>query len=285
MPTYAPTKPVLVGPVQVGGEGPLVLIAGPCVIDDADTALYIARAIAHVAEEFHIPAIFKASFDKANRMSLGSFRGPGLAEGIEILKAVRDETGLPVNTDIHESHQAELVASAVDMLQIPALLCRQTDLVVAAAQTGKPVLIKRGQFTAPQDMAPIAAKAVASGPGGVLLAERGASFGYGRLVVDMRSLEIMRETGCPVVFDATHSVQLPGAAGGASGGERRFVPALARAAAAVGIDALFLEVHPNPEQAGSDKETQWPLEELPELLAQVLAVDAARRAVMEGASQ
>ena len=272
MPDHAPTKPVRVGPVQVGGEGPLVLIAGPCVIDDAETALHIARAIAYVAEEFRIPAIFKASFDKANRMSLGSFRGPGLAGGIEVLKAVRGETGLPVNTDIHESHQAELVASAVDMLQIPALLCRQTDLVVAAAKTGKPVLIKRGQFMAPQDMAPIAVKAAASGSGGVLLAERGASFGYGRLVVDMRSLEIMRETGCPVVFDATHSVQEPGALGAATGGNRAMVEPLARAAVAVGADGLFFETHPNPDAALSDGPNMVPLDEFAGLLRRLLAI-------------
>jgi 2-dehydro-3-deoxyphosphooctonate aldolase (KDO 8-P synthase) len=188
-----------------------------------------------------------------------------------------------VDTDIHESYQAELVAPAVDLLQIPALLCRQTDLIVAAAQTGKPVLIKKGQFMSPSDMAPIVAKATASGAGGVLLAERGISFGYNNLVVDMRSLPIMRGLGWPVVFDATHSVQLPGAAGTSSGGDRRFIAPLSRAAAAAGIDALFVEVHPKPEEAGSDKQTQLPLAELPALLTEVLAIDAARRAVMEGA--
>jgi 2-dehydro-3-deoxyphosphooctonate aldolase (KDO 8-P synthase) len=216
-------------------------------------------------------------------MGLGSFRGPGLSEGLSILEAVKNETGLPIDTDIHEARQAEIAAQVADVLQIPALLCRQTDLVVAAARTGKPVLIKKGQFMAPQDMAPIVAKATASGRGGVLLAERGAAFGYHNLVVDMRSLPAMRALGWPVVFDATHSVQLPGAAGAASGGERQFIAPLARAAAAAGIDALFLEVHPNPEEAGSDKQTQLPLAELPALLAQVLAIDAARRAVMEGA--
>jgi len=283
MTKHIPTKSVLVGRAHVGGSGPLVLIAGPCVIDDSRTALQIARAVAKVADEFGIPAIFKASFDKANRMSLDSFRGPGLEEGLRVLEAVKSETGLPVNTDIHEAYQAELVAPTADLLQIPAMLSRQTDLVVAAARTGRPILIKKGQFMAPQDMAPIVAKAVASGHGGVILAERATAFGYGRLVVDMRSFPIMRETGWPVAFDATHSVQLPGAAGGASGGERQFIPTLARAAAAAGIEALFLEVHPRPEEAGSDRETQLPLADLPALLAQVLAVDAARRAVMEGA--
>ena len=283
MTKHITTKPVRVGPIHVGGVGPLALIAGPGVIDDRETALRIARAVAKVAEEFHIPAIFKASVDKANRMSLDSYRGPGLEEGLKILEAVKAETGLPVNTDIHEAYQAELVAPTADLLQIPALLCRQTDLVVAAAKTGRPLLIKKGQFMAPHDMAPIVAKATASGAGGVMLAERGASFGYNNLVVDMRSLPIMRAFGWPVVFDATHSVQLPGAAGASSGGDRRFIAPLARAAAAAGIDALFLEVHPKPEEAGSDKQNQLPLAELPALLAQVLAIDAARRAVMEGA--
>jgi len=283
MTTHTRAKTVGVGPVQVGGDGPLVLIAGPCVIDDRKTALQIARAVARVAEEFRIPAIFKASFDKANRMSLESYRGPGLGEGLKILEAVKGETGLPVDTDIHEAYQAELVAPAVDLLQIPALLCRQTDLIVAAAQTGRPVLIKKGQFMAPADMAPIVAKATASGAAGVMLAERGISFGYNNLVVDMRSLPIMRGLGWPVVFDATHSVQLPGATGTGSGGDRRFILPLARAAAAAGIDALFVEVHPKPEEAGSDKQTQLPLADLPALLTEVLAIDAARRAVMEGA--
>jgi len=282
MTDYLTTKSVRVGNAQVGGGGPLALIAGPCIIDSRETALQIGRAVAGVAAEFRVPVIFKASFDKANRMSLDSFRGPGLREGLEILEAVKSETGLAVNTDIHEAHQAEIVAEVADLLQIPALLCRQTDLVVAAARTGKPVLIKKGQFMAPQDMASIVAKATSSGSGGVLLAERGTSFGYGRLVVDIRGLQIMRETGWPVVFDATHSVQLPGAEGGESGGERRFIAPLARAAAAAGIDALFLEVHPRPEEAGSDKQTQLPLADLPGLLTQVLAIDGARHAVMEG---
>ena len=277
------TKRVRVGSAEVGGGGPLALIAGPCVLEDRDTALHIGRMVARVGAEFGIPTIFKASFDKANRMSLGSFRGPGLKEGLEILAAVKEETGLAINTDIHEPAQAAAVAGVADMLQIPALLCRQTDLVVAAARTGRPVLIKKGQFMAPEDMAHIAAKATGSGAGGVLLAERGTTFGYRNLVVDMRGVVAMRALGWPVVFDATHSVQLPGAGGGASGGEREFAAPLARAAAAAGIDALFVEVHPDPAEAGSDRATQLPLAELPGLLSQVLAIDAARRAVMEGA--
>ena len=283
MTDHVTTKRVRVGSAEVGGGGPLALIAGPCVLEDRDTALHIGRMVARVGAEFGIPTIFKASFDKANRMSLGSFRGPGLKEGLEILAAVKEETGLAINTDIHEPAQAAAVAGVADMLQIPALLCRQTDLVVAAARTGRPVLIKKGQFMAPEDMAHIAAKATGSGAGGVLLAERGTAFGYRNLVVDMRGVVAMRALGWPVVFDATHSVQLPGAGGGASGGEREFAAPLARAAAAAGIDALFVEVHPDPAEAGSDRATQLPLAELPGLLSQVLAIDAARRAVMEGA--
>ncbi len=248
-------------------------------------ALEVARLVARVAEEFGIPAIFKASFDKANRMSLESFRGPGMEEGLEILGAVKEETGLPVVTDIHEAGQAEGAAEAVDMLQIPAFLCRQTDLVVAAARTGRPVLIKKGQFMAPEDMGAIVERATASGEGGVLLGERGTAFGYHNLVVDMRGLAVMRGLGWPVVFDVTHSVQLPGGAGRASGGQRECVGPLARAAAGVGIDALFVEVHPDPGSARSDAETQLRLEELPGLVKQVLAVDAARRAVMEGSPE
>jgi 2-dehydro-3-deoxyphosphooctonate aldolase (KDO 8-P synthase) len=277
------TRPVRVGSATIGGDGPLALIAGPCVIEDRETVLEIARQVARVGEEFRIPVVFKASFDKANRMSLDSFRGPGLERGLEILEAVKTETGLPVNTDIHEPRQAALVAQVADLLQIPALLCRQTDLVVAAAGTGRPLLIKKGQFMSPEDMAPIVAKATASGSSGLLLAERGATFGYHRLVVDMRSFPAMRAFGWPVVFDATHSVQLPGAAGAVSGGERQYIAPLARAAAGAGIDALFLEVHPDPREAGSDRDTQLPLADLPRLLTQVLAIHAARWAVMEGA--
>ena len=248
-------------------------------------ALAVARGVARVGEEFGVPTIFKSSFDKANRMSLASFRGPGIDEGLAILASVKEQTGLPVVTDIHEPAQAERAAGVVDMLQTPAFLCRQTDLIVAAARTGKPVLIKKGQFMAPEDMAPIIEKATASGDGGLLLAERGTAFGYHNLVVDMRGLAAMRAFGWPVVFDVTHSVQLPGGAGTASGGQREFVGPLARAAAGAGMDALFVEVHPDPSQARSDAETQVPLQDLPALLKQVLAVDAARRAVMEGSPE
>ncbi len=282
---YQISKIVKVGTARVGGGGPLALIAGPCVIEDREITLEMARVIAQVSAEFGIPAIFKTSFDKANRMSISSYRGPGLEEGLEVLAAVKRDAAIPIVTDIHLPHQAERVAEVVDLLQIPAFLCRQTDLVVAVARTGKPLLIKKGQFMAPEDMASILEKATSGGAGGVLVAERGTTFGSHRLVVDMRALAEMQRFGWPVVFDATHSVQLPGASGTASGGEREFVAPLARAAAAVGIDALFVEVHPEPANAKSDAETQLPLAELPGLLKQVLAADAARRAVMEGSPE
>ena len=275
---YTESKPVSIGSVTIGGGGPLALIAGPCVIEDHDSLLLTARLVARTAAEFGIPAVFKASFDKANRMSLDSYRGPGMEKGLELLAEVKRETGLPVVTDLHTPEQAAPVATVADLLQIPAFLCRQTDLLIAAARTGKPILIKKGQFMAPEDMATVVEKA--AGAAGLLLAERGTSFGYHRLVVDMRSLALMRSFGWPVVFDATHSVQLPGGAGSSSGGEREFVAPLSRAAAAVGIDALFVEVHPNPAEAKSDRDTQLPLADLPTLLKQVLAVEAARRAVL-----
>jgi 2-dehydro-3-deoxyphosphooctonate aldolase (KDO 8-P synthase) len=273
------TKSVSVGAVTIGGGGALALIAGPCVIEERDSLLLTARLVARIAAEFGLPVVFKASFDKANRMSLDSYRGPGLEKGLELLAEVKRETGLPVVTDIHTPDQAAPVAAVVDLLQIPAFLCRQTDLIVAAAETGKPILMKKGQFMAPEDMGPVVAKA--AGAAGLLLAERGSAFGYHRLVVDMRSLAIMRTFGWPVVFDVTHSVQLPGGSGASSGGEREFIAPLSRAAAAAGIDALFVEVHPNPAEAKSDRDTQLPIADLPTLLKQVLAVEAARRAIVE----
>lgn len=277
--TEPTAKSVQIGPVTLGGGGTLALIAGPCVIESREMALLLAGIVKRVADEFQIPAIFKASFDKANRQSLDSFRGPGLKEGLATLAAVKQETGLPVVTDVHETAQVAPAAAVVDLIQIPAFLCRQTDLLVAAAQTGKPVFIKKGQYLAPEDMGAIVAKAVTSGAAGVLLGERGTAFGYHNLTVDLRGLEIMRGFGWPVVFDATHSVQLPGAGGGVSGGQPQFIAPLARAAAAVGIEALFVEVHPDPSQAKSDAATQLPAEELPRLLVEVLAIDAARKAV------
>lgn len=272
------------GALRVGPSERLVLIAGPCVIEDGASCLEQARTIARIADAAGFPFIFKASFDKANRTSLRSFRGPGLEEGLKILAEVRHKLGVPVLTDIHSPEQAERAAEVVDVLQVPAFLCRQTDILLAAGRTGRPVNIKKGQFLAPELMAHAAEKVLEGAssagrsPGGVLLTERGSCFGYGDLVVDMRALAVMRRTGWPVVFDATHSVQKPGLRGGASGGDRSMVRVLARAAAAAGIDAIFVETHPQPSRALSDPDTQLPHEELPVLLAELRAVHEAVRA-------
>jgi len=248
------------------------------VIESAESCLAQAREVSRIAREAGFPLVFKASFDKANRTSARSFRGPGLDEGLEILAAVRRELGVPVLTDIHTCEQAERAAEVADILQTPAFLCRQTDLLVSAGRTGRPVNVKKGQFLSPELMAHAAAKVLEGAeqaglaPGGVLLTERGTSFGYGDLVVDMRSLVIMRATGWPVVFDATHSVQRPGGRGSSSGGDRTMAGPLARAAVAVGIDALFVETHPDPSRALSDADTQIPHAELPRLLAEVRAI-------------
>jgi len=271
------SETVRVGGIPVGGGAPLVVLAGPCVIESRESSLRHAEAIAAIGRERGLPIVFKSSFDKANRTSGSSFRGPGLEEGLAILAAVRDATGLPVVTDVHEKEEVAAVAEVADLLQTPAFLCRQTDFVAAVARGGKPVNLKKGQFLSPWEMAHVVEKARATGNRQVLVTERGASFGYQNLVSDMRSLVVLAETGCPVVFDATHSVQLPGGAGAASGGQREFVPALARAAAAVGIDALFLEVHEDPDRALSDAATSWPLARLGELLDSVRAVDEALR--------
>jgi 2-dehydro-3-deoxyphosphooctonate aldolase (KDO 8-P synthase) len=233
-------------------NGELVLIAGPCVIEDAGLTLDIARTLKHFARELALPLIFKASYDKANRTSLGSFRGPGLEAGLEILARVKEEVGLPVLSDVHRVSEVAHAAEVLDVLQIPAFLCRQTDLVVAAAATGKPLNIKKGQFMAPWDMGPVVEKARSTGNTQIILTERGGSFGYNNLVVDFRSLAIMGALGCPVVLDVTHSVQLPGGQGSCSGGQREFVPLLARAGVAAGADGIFLEVHPEPEKARCD---------------------------------
>jgi 2-dehydro-3-deoxyphosphooctonate aldolase (KDO 8-P synthase) len=265
---------VHVGNVAVG-TGKVTLIAGPCVIESEQLCLQVARQVQTLCERLGIACIFKASFDKANRTSLHSFRGPGIVEGLRILGEVKRQTGLPLTTDIHEPWQAERVAEVVDLLQIPAFLCRQTDLLVAAARTGKPVNVKKGQFMAPWDMRHVVEKLRESGAAGVMLTERGVSFGYNTLVVDFTALPQMRALGVPVVFDATHSVQLPGGAGARSGGRREFVPHLVRAAVAVGIDALFMEVHPDPDQGLSDPATMFPLHELEGLLKQVAAIHHA----------
>lgn len=264
--------------VPVGGGAPLVLIAGPCVIESEEGVNRVAEVLVELCGRLGLPLIFKASFDKANRSSLDAFRGPGLIEGMRILGDLRARLRLPVTTDIHAPDQAAPVAEVVDLLQIPAFLCRQTDLLVAAAATGAPVNLKKGQFVAPVDMGPALHKLRASGAGGVMLTERGATFGYRDLVVDMRALPTLRGLGAPVCFDATHSVQQPGALGDRTGGRRDLVPTLARAAAAVGIDALFMEVHEDPDRALSDGPNMVPLAELEALLRAVMAVDQAVRA-------
>lgn len=255
------------------GEGyPLTLIAGPCVIESQDFTLKMASEIAKVCDRLEIPLIFKSSFDKANRTSVDSYRGQSLEAGLRILQRVKEEVGVPVLTDIHESFQAAIVAEVVDVLQIPAFLCRQTDLLLAAAATGRAINVKKGQFLAPWDMKNVVKKLETGGAKNILLTERGTSLGYNTLVVDFRSLPQMRELGYPVVFDATHSVQMPGGQGDKSGGQRQFVPYLARAAAAVGIDALFMEVHENPDMALSDGPNMVPLAQLEGLLKQIIAI-------------
>ncbi len=260
------------------GDGGLVLVAGPCVLEDRETALSIAREVSGICGRLGISYVFKASFDKANRTSIHSFRGPGLEKGLQWLAEVKESVGCPVLTDIHLPGQAERAAEVVDIIQIPAFLCRQTDLVVAAAATGRAVNIKKGQFLAPVDMGQAVSKCLEAGNDKVILCERGSTFGYGQLVVDMRSLAIMRSLGYPVMFDATHSVQMPGAQGTSSGGDRRFVPVLARAAAAAGIDALFLETHPDPDSAKSDGPNMVSLDSLENLLRKVLAIHRAAAA-------
>ncbi len=261
---------------------PFFLIAGPCLLEDEDLNRRIAEAVARTAEQFSIPAIFKGSFDKANRSSFESPRGPGLELGLELLDQVRGELGVPVTTDIHEASQAAAAAEVVDLLQIPALLSRQTDLVLAAAASGRPVNLKKGQWMAPEDMANQVSKARSGGATGVAVTERGTSFGYHNLVVDMRSFAIIKETcGCPAIFDASHAVQLPGGAGSLSAGEPRHIPALAAAAAAAGADALFVEVHPEPASAPSDASSMLPLDRLAEVVERVLAIRGALAASEE----
>src|SRR3974390_2540076 len=258
---------------QLGG-GELVMIAGPCVIEDAALTLAIARTLKKYAAELALPLIFKASYDKANRTSLASFRGPGLEKGLEILARVKEEVGLPVLADVHQVGEVAPAAEVLDVLQIPAFLCRQTDLVVAAAATGKPVNIKKGQFLAPWDMAQVVEKARATGNSQIFLTERGTCLGYNNLVVDFRSLAIMRGLGGPVVLDVTHSVQLPGGQGSCSGGQREFVPLLARAGVAAGVDGIFLEVHPEPPKARCDGPNSLALQEVPQLWRTLKALHA-----------
>ncbi|MDO4219600.1 MAG: 3-deoxy-8-phosphooctulonate synthase [Synergistaceae bacterium] len=273
-----PIKQVKVGNLTVGGNK-LTIVAGPCVLDTFEDAMTIGKEMKRVCEKLGLNYIFKASFDKANRTSITSFRGPGLKEGLMWLSVIGSELGVPTVTDIHEPYQAELAAEKVDLLQIPAFLCRQTDLLRAASQTGKPLNIKKAQFMAPEDMATVVNKCKESGNDQIILCERGTCFGYHALSVDMRSLPTMRDLGCPVMFDATHSVQKPSAQGGCSGGDRSFVMPLARAAAAVGVDSIFLEVHPNPEVAKCDGPNSVPLALAEKLLAQIATIDKASREI------
>lgn len=259
--------------VHIANAAPLFFIAGPCVIESRCHALEVSAALKELFAQAGVPFLYKSSFDKANRSSGASFRGVGLAEGLSILAEVRERIDVPVLTDVHMPEQAAPVAEVADMLQIPALLCRQTDLIAAVAATGKPVNIKKGQFLSPWEMENVLQKARAVGNERICLCERGTSFGYGNLVADMRSLEIMKRTGAPVVFDATHSVQLPGGCGLCSGGQREFVPALARAAVAVGVAGIFMEVHPDPDKAPCDGPNMLSLRELPPLLQQLKALD------------
>ena len=264
-----------IGAFEAGNDERLFLIAGPCVIESEALAMETAEALARIAERHGIGLVYKSSFDKANRTSHESFRGPGLEGGLRILERVRSDVSLPVITDVHEDTPLDEVASVVDVLQTPAFLCRQTNFIQAVARCGKPVNVKKGQFLAPWDMANVVEKAKAAGNPDVMVCERGASFGYNYLVSDMRSLAVMRRTGCPVVFDATHSVQMPGGQGARSGGQREFVPVLARAAVAAGVAGVFMETHPNPDEALSDGPNAWPLGRMEALLECLLAIDEA----------
>ncbi len=259
---------------QIGDSHPFFLIAGPCVIETEDMAMSTASRLRDITEKLGIPFIYKSSFDKANRTSSNSERGPGRDQGLEILARVREKTGAPILTDVHSVADVEAAAKVVDVLQTPAFLCRQTDLIEAVGRCGKPCNIKKGQFLSPQEMHHVVEKAKAVNPAApIMVCERGSSFGYNNLVVDMRSLAIMRDTGCPVVFDATHSVQLPGGAGGKSGGQREFVPTLARAAVAAGVAGIFMETHPDPDNAFSDGPNAWPLDKIEGLLRKLQQLD------------
>ena len=261
-------------PIKVGAGHPFLLIAGPCVLESEALAREVAAALKEMAERLSISFVFKSSFDKANRTSLDSFRGPGLEDGLKILADIRQDFQVPVVSDIHESHQVAEASAVLDLLQIPAFLCRQTDLLVAAARSKKAINLKKGQFVSPWDMANAVNKIKASGNTNLMLCERGFALGYNNLVVDMRSFPVMRSLECPVIFDATHSVQLPGGAGGRSGGQREFIPPLARAAVAAGIDGIFMEVHPRPEEALCDGPNSMPLDRVESLLITLLKIHA-----------
>ncbi len=269
------TKQVQIGKVTLGGGAPLLLVAGPCAIESEDHLLRIGEAIQTICEACQIPLVLKSSYDKANRSSGRSFRGPGLHEGLRILERVKARLGVPVTSDVHDVNQISAASEVLDILQIPAFLCRQTDLLLAAARSGKPINVKKGQFLSPWDAGNIVEKLTAAGAEAIVLTERGSSFGYNNLVVDIRSLPVMRSFGYPVLFDATHSLQLPGGAGDASGGQPHFIPYLTRAAVAAGVDGLFIEVHPDPAHAPSDNGSMLRLDALVGLLNQVLEVQRA----------
>jgi len=275
------TREISIDSIKIGADRPLVLIAGPCVIESEEATLRHAERLLTICNGLSMPLIFKASYDKANRTSIGSFRGPGMKDGLKILAKVKQTLGLPVLSDIHSIEQIAPAAEVLDVLQIPAFLCRQTDLLVAAARSGRVINVKKGQFLAPWDMKNVAGKLAASGNENIILTERGVSFGYNNLVVDMRSFPVMRSSGYPVVFDATHSVQLPGGQGESSGGQREFVEYLSRAAVATGIDGIFMEVHEDPDKALCDGPNSIPLSELPVLLKKLRALDALVKQVVQ----
>ena len=264
-----------IGADRIGLNDPLLIIAGPCVIESEDLVMQVASELKAMTDQRGVPFVFKASFDKANRSSINSFRGPGLEKGLAILEKVKKTLGVRVLTDVHEDTPLNEVAAVVDVLQTPAFLCRQTNFITKVAETGLPVNIKKGQFLAPQDMMHVVTKARSTGNPNIMVCERGASFGYNNLVSDMRSLAIMRETQAPVIFDATHSVQMPGGQGSTSGGRRDFVPVLARAAVAAGVSGVFMETHPNPDEALSDGPNSWPLDKMPALLDTLLRINQA----------
>lgn len=277
-------KEICIGKWKVGATTPLLVIAGPCVVEDESTTVAIARELQEVQKRLNIPLVFKASYDKANRTSIQSFRGPGLSAGLDLLDFIRARFELPVLSDVHQVSEIEMAAQVLDVIQIPAFLCRQTDLLTAAGKTGRPVNVKKGQFLSPWDMRFVVEKITETGNEQILLTERGTSFGYNNLVVDMRSLPILSGFGYPVIFDATHSVQMPGGNQGVSGGERNFVPFLARAAVAAGVQGIFLEVHPDPEKALCDGANSWPLDRLESLLRDLMAIHELGRSRREGES-
>lgn len=269
------TKTIKINNISIGGGSPLLIIAGPCVIEDKETTIYIARYLKELAQKLDIPLIFKASYDKANRTSINSFRGPGIINGLRILEQIKSELGLPILSDVHSINEIEDAAGILDIIQIPAFLSRQTDFILEIARTGKPVNIKKGQFLAPWDIRNVVEKITSTGNNNILITERGTMYGYNNLVVDFRGIQIMQDTGYPVIFDATHSIQLPGGGGNSSGGDRKFAPALAMAAVAAGADGIFMEVHPDPDKALCDGPNSLRLDSLKDLILKLKAIREA----------